>query len=100
MTPSRQRVEVTHNAMLIATASGIGVENFTYQWQRGNNTIKGETTPVLFIYNVLKKSSRYHTYRCIVSNMYGNYAMSNSAKLFVSSKHTHFVYILLRLYTV
>ena len=72
--------------MLVAIASGIGVENFTYQWLRRNNTIKGETKPVLLIYNVLKKSSRYHTYNCIVRNRDGNSAMSNSANLFVSSK--------------
>ena len=84
--PSSQRVKVTHNVMLIATASGIGVENFTYQWQRGNHIIKGETKPILLIYNVLRKSSRYHTYSCIVRNKDGNSAMSNSAKLFVSSK--------------
>ena len=84
--PSRQRVEVTHNAMLIATASGIGVENFTYQWLRRSYIIKGETKPVLLIYNVLKKSSRYHTYSCIVRNRDGNSATSNSVNLFVSSK--------------
>ena len=72
--------------MLIATASGIGVENFTYQWQRGNQIIKGETKPVLLIRNVLRKSLRYHTYSCTVRNKDGNSAMSNSANLFVRSK--------------
>ena len=84
--------------MLLATASGIGVENFTYQWQRRDNAIRGENKSVLFINNVSKKSSRYHTYSCIVRNMDGNSAMSNSVKLFVRSKHIYVLLIFHRYY--
>ena len=87
VTPSSQRVEVTDNVMLIATPSGIGIENFIYQWYRRDYSIKGGNKPVLFIYNVPKRSSKYHTYSCVVWDVVGNSAVSNSVKLFVSSKY-------------
>ena len=86
VTPPSQYVEVTHSVMLIATASGIGVENFSYQWQREGKIIKNETKSVLLINNVIKKSSKYHSYSCIVTNEYGNSSVSNTVKLLVRSK--------------
>ena len=68
--------------MFIATASGIGVENFSYQWQREGKIIKNETKSALLINNVLKKSR----YRCIVTNEYGDSAVSNAVRVFVRGK--------------
>ena len=93
VTPSIQRVEVMDNVMLIARASGIGVENFTYQWYRRDDSIEGGNKSVLFIYNVPKRSSKYHTYSCVVWNMVGNSAMSNIVKLFVRSKPFRVLFI-------
>ena len=86
MTASSEMVEVTSSVMLIANASGVGVRNFEYQWQRANKIIEGETKPFLLINNILKKSPRFHIYRCSVSDKYGNTAVSNSVSLLVSSK--------------
>ena len=85
VTASSQTVEVTHSVMLIARASGVG-KNFKYQWQRANHIIKGETKPVLLINNISKKSLKFHTYRCTVSDEFGNSAASKNIRLFVSSK--------------
>lgn len=86
VTASSRTVEVTHSVVLIANASGMGVKNFKYQWQRANKIIEGETKPFLVINNILKKSPRFHTYKCNVSNEYGNTAVSNSFSLVVISK--------------
>ena len=86
VTPSRQYVEVTRSVMLIAIASGIGVKNFSYQWQRDRKIIKNETKSVLLINNVIKKSSKYHRYSCIVTNEYGDSSVSNTVRLLVRSK--------------
>ena len=83
--PSSRTVEVTQSVMLIAIASGIG-RNIKYTWQRRNQIIRGETKPVLLIDNIAKKSLRFHTYRCNISDEYGNSAVSKSVSLFVKSK--------------
>ena len=83
--PSSQTVEVTQSVMLIAIASCIG-RSIKYTWIRRNQIIRGETKPVLLIDNIEKKSSRFHSYRCNISDEYGNSAVSKSVALFVKSK--------------
>ena len=72
MKPSSQSVEVTHTAMFTTTASGVGVENFMYQWRHNGTIITGETGDTLMIANVMKSDSG--DYRCIVTNEYGDVA--------------------------
>ena len=79
-------VEVTQSVMLIARASGIGVGNFKYQWLRTNQIIEGESGPILLINNIVKETPGFHTYRCNITDEYGNSAVSNNISLFVSSK--------------
>ena len=83
--PFSQTVEVTQSVMLIAIASGIG-RNIKYTWQRKNQIIRGENKPVLLIDNIAKRSSRFHIYRCNISDEYGNSAVSKSVLLLVKSK--------------
>jgi len=70
VTPSSQSVEVTHTAMFTSTVSGIGVENFTYQWRHNGTIISGETGDTLMITNVMESDSG--EYECNVTNEYGD----------------------------
>ena len=72
MTPSSQSVEVTHTSMFTTTVSGVGVENFKYQWRRNETIITGETGDTLMITNVMEGDSG--NYECIVTNQYGDVA--------------------------
>jgi len=67
----------------ITTASGIGVENFTYQWQHNGKEMNGETGDTLNLNNITGKEGG--SYQCIVKNQYGDRDAS-SAELVVTSK--------------
>ena len=70
VTPSNQTVEVTHTAIFTAIVSGVGVENFKYQWIHNGINITGETGNSLIITNVMESDSG--DYECIVTNEYGD----------------------------
>jgi len=65
--PSSQSVEVTHTAMFTTTVSGVGVENFMYQWRHNGTIIGGETGDTLVITNVMESDSG--DYECIVTKI-------------------------------
>ena len=81
--PSDQSVEVTHTAEFNAIAHGIRMKNFIYQWEMAGNSITGKTGDVLKIHNV---PEGYFTYRCFVSNEFGDSAVSNHVGLIGTSK--------------
>jgi len=83
VTPSSQNVEMTHFATFTATVSGVGVENFRYQWRHNGIYISGNTGTLL-ITNV----NRHHSgeYWCIVTNQYGDRVISNKVYLTILSK--------------
>jgi len=68
VTPSNQSVEVTHTAIFTTTVSGVGVENFMYQWRHNGTIINGETGDTLMITNVMESDSG--DYECIITNEY------------------------------
>ena len=80
--PLRQTVEITLTATLTATVNGIGP--FTYQWQRGDRNLTGETRNTYVIPNASQKDQNY--YRCIVTNNFGDFAISNRVWLQVTRK--------------
>ena len=84
MTPSSQSVEVTHTAMFTTTVSGVGVENFMYQWRHNGTIITGETGDTLMITNVMESDSG--DYECIVTNEYGDSDTSDVVVLMVTSE--------------
>ena len=87
VTPSSQNVEVTHTAIFNATVRGVGVENFTYQWRHNETILTGETGDTLAITNVMKSDSG--DYECIVTNQYGDVAISTvAASLVVYGERT------------
>ena len=71
------------SAKFTTTVSGVGVENFTYQWQHNGEEMNGETGDALNLNNITGKEGG--SYQCIVKNQYGDSDMS-SAELVVTSK--------------
>ena len=79
VSPSSLSVEVTHTAMFTTTVSGVGVENFMYQWRHNGTIITGETRDTLMITNVMESDSG--DYESIVTNEYGDCVTSNISEL-------------------
>ena len=82
--PSSQSVEVTHTAMFTTTVSGVGMENFMYQWRHNRPIITGETGDTLMITDVMESDSG--DYQCIVTNEYGDSDTSDVVVLMVTSE--------------
>ena len=82
--PSSQSAEVTHNATFTAIITGVGSNNFTYQWKHNGTIINGETGDVLIITNLLPHNSG--VYSCTVMNQYGD-SDSSSASLTVTGMY-------------
>ena len=82
--PSSQSVEVTHNATFTTMVTGVGSNNFTYQWRHNGTIISGETGDTLGITNVMESSSG--EYECIVDNQLGDTNTSNVIVLTVTSE--------------
>ena len=82
--PSSQSVEVTHNATFTTMVTGVGYNNFTYQWRHNGTIISGKTGDTLVITNVMESSSG--EYECIVDNQLGNTNTSNVVVLIVTSE--------------
>ena len=83
VTPTSQSREVTYSATFNASVSGIRSENFRYQWEMADRNITQETRNILKIHNV---SEGHFTYKCYVSNEFGDFAVSNSVELIGTSK--------------
>ena len=83
VTPLIQTVEVTHDAILLATVSGTGIKKFSYQWKHNKRIIQHEATNTLIIRNITESDSG--NYQCIINNEYILQVFSNKAQLFVTS---------------
>ena len=83
MTPTIQRVEVTHSITLLATVTSTGIRNFSYQWRHNGTIINGETNNILIIRDVTETDNGYYT--CIISNKLISQVPSNIAQLIVTS---------------
>ena len=81
---SSQSVEVTHNATFTTMVTGVGSNNFTYQWRHNGTIISGETGNTLVITNVMESNSG--EYECIVDNQIGDTNTSNVVVLTVTSE--------------
>jgi len=76
--PPSQSVEVTDTVKFTATTSGVGKENYSYQWRHNGEDIAGETSITLTIDSVTDHHSG--TYECVVKNVYGD-CVTSTAKL-------------------
>ena len=77
--PLSQSAELTCSAMFTAIVSGVGKENFSYQWKHNGEDINGETKNKLTIDGVSKDHSG--TYECVVMNEYGDSSTSTVSVL-------------------
>ena len=77
--PPSQSVEVTQTVKFTATVSGVGKENFAYQWKHSGEGVNGETSNSLTIVSVTEDHSG--TYECVVINEYGVCVTSKAAEL-------------------
>jgi len=77
--PPSQIVEVTQFAKLTTTVSGVGMEDFRYQWRHNGEDVKGETSDALIIDRVSMDHSG--DYECVVSNKFGDTFTSNNSHL-------------------
>ena len=77
--PPSQSVEVTQTVKFITKVSGIGKENFSYQWRHNGVHINGETGDTLIIDGVTKDYNG--NYECVVKNEYGDSATSDASVL-------------------
>ena len=82
--PSSQSVEVTHNATFTTMVTGVGSNNFTYQWRHNGTIISGETNHTLVIINVMESNGG--NYICAVGNQFGDTNTSNVVVLTVTSE--------------
>ena len=81
---SSQSVEVTHNATFTTMVTGVGSNNFTYQWRHNGTIINGETGDTLVITNVMESDGG--EYECIVDNEFGDTNTSTIVVLIVTSE--------------
>ena len=79
MYPPRQSVEVTQPVKFTTTVSGVGKENFSYQWRHNGTDIDGETSNTLSIDKVTKVLGG--SYECVVMNEYGDHIISGASVL-------------------
>ena len=88
--PSSQSVEVTHNATFTTMVTGVGSNNFTYQWRHNGTIISGEIGDTLVITTLVSHDTG--VYNCTVMNQYGD---SNSASvlLIVTGSYMQYIYL-------
>ena len=74
--PPSHSVEVTQPVKFTTRVSGVGKENFSYQWRHNGEDINGETSNTLTIDSVTEIDGG--TYECVVENEYGDYSTSST----------------------
>ena len=84
MTPYSQNVEVSLTATFTTMVTGVGSENFTYEWRHNGTNINRAIKDTLMINNVIESDGG--EYDCIVTNQFGDTNTSNVAVLVVTSK--------------
>ena len=83
VTPLYQSREVTSEGYLFATPTGVGSDNFRYQWKKGSSNIVDGNGPVLKLENVSENDTGH--YSCHVRSQYGDSAVSNAVLVNVTS---------------
>ena len=86
VTPTNLQTGERATAVFIATASGVNINNFMYQWRkRGSNSlphkVSGVNEATLIIPNLI--ASDGGQYHCIVTNEWGNSVESDNVILTV-----------------
>ena len=84
--PPSQSVEVTKLVKFTATVSGVGKENFSYQWRHNGADINGETGNTLTIDSVT--NDHIGNYECVVENEFGDSVTSSESELTVKGMYS------------
>ena len=71
------------NAAFVCSASGLGANNFTYQWFLNDLPIAGQAEPTLIITDVSEDNTG--DYMCFVRNPYGGIGQSGVARLILGT---------------
>ena len=90
--PLNQSVEVTDTVKFTTTVSGVGKENFTYQWRFNEEDVNGEISNTLTINSVSKNDGG--NYECVIMNEFGDSSTSSASVL--SELNTDFFYSIYR----
>ena len=84
VTPSSIAAAEGDSIALTCLATGVGANNFTYEWLLNNSLINGATERN---YNIIISEMTIGNYTCIVKNQFGGSSQSNTAILTLS-KHS------------
>ena len=77
--PTSQSVQVMQTVKFTTAVSGVGKENFIYQWRHNGDNIKGETSNTLILKSVAE--CQCGDYVCVVTNDYGDWITSDISRL-------------------
>ena len=93
VTPTNPVIGERGTAQFTATANGVSMRNFVYQWSRGSSSlpykVSGINGVVLTIPDLVKSDEG--VYYCTVTNEWGNSMRSNGITLSVKGMYAHVV---------
>ena len=82
VTPAEVKVEKGERAEYVCSATGLGINNFIYQWFLNDLPIADQAMPTLVINDVTEDNTG--DYVCFVGNPYGGIGQSEVARLILS----------------
>ena len=77
--PPSQSVEIAQRVTFTTTVSGVGTENFSYQWRHNGEDVNEGTRSTLTMDSVTKDDGGI--YECVVKNEYGDCSVSIASTL-------------------
>ena len=77
--PPSQSVEIAQRVTFTTTVSGVGEDNFSYQWRHNGEDVNEGTRSTLTMDSVTKDDSG--VYECVVKNEYGDCSVSMPSTL-------------------
>ena len=81
VTPAEVEVRKGDNVEFICSATGLGANNFTYQWFLNDLPVAVQAMPTLVINDVTESDTG--DYVCFVRNPYGGIGQSGVARLII-----------------
>ena len=81
VTPAEVEVRKGDNVEFICSATGMGANNFTYQWFLNDLPVAVKAMPTLVIDDVTENNTG--DYVCFVRNRYGGIGQSGVARLII-----------------
>ena len=82
VTPVEVQVEKGERVEYVCSATGLGINNFIYQWFLNDLPIADQAMPNLVINDVTEDDTG--DYVCFVENLYGSIGQSEVARLILS----------------